>query len=166
MYSFSHSLWRLLAAACGWLVAVFASIVFVAVAGAMAVVPAAQAFVDSPDAPITAGFGVLVTRMLGALALGSTLIDIVWPGWLLAACLAEIAGARSLLVHLGGAAAIALAGLLASTPRPDATSVQLILAAGLVAGFVHWLVAGRSAGLALPAPGPRGGEGDPRPPHA
>jgi hypothetical protein len=102
---------------------------------------------------------------LRALALSPALIEIAWPGWLLAACLAEIAAARSLLVHLVGAAAVAVAAFLATTPAPDAASVQLVLAAGLVAGFTHWLVAGRSAGLTPPAPRRRDG-GDPQPPHA
>ncbi len=166
MSSLNHIFWRLIAATFGWLAAVLASIAVVAIAAATAVLPAAQAFVETPDGPILVEVGVLATRVLRALALSPTLVEIVWPGWLLAALLAEIAGSRSFFLHLLGAAAVAVGGILATSPVPDAASIQLILAAGLVAGFAHWLVAGRSAGLASPAPRPSGEKGDPQDPHA
>lgn len=163
--SVGHILWRLIAVALGWLAAVAASAAVVALTAAASVLPATQAFVESPDGPILAALSALATRLLRALALGPTLIEIVWPGWLVAALLAEIAGSRSFLLHFAGAAVIAVAGLLATMPPPDAASVRLILAAALVAGPTHWLVAGRGAGFALrPTRDAEGG--DPRPPHA
>ena len=156
---------RLLVASLGWLAAVIASFAVLTVAATGSVVPATRAFVEAPDAALQTGFGVLVTGLLRALALGPTLVEIVWPAWFVAALLAEIVGSRSLLVHVLGAAAIAAGGLLADTPPPDAAAVRLVVAAGFVAGFVHWLVAGRGAGFALR--GTRAGSGgDPQPPHA
>lgn len=158
-------LWRLFAAALGWLAAVIASLAVLAIAATGTVVPATRAFVEAPDAALQTGFGVLVTGMLRALALGPTLVEAVWPAWLVAALLAEIVGSRSLLVHVLGAAAIAAGVLLFDTPPPDAAAVRVILAAGLVAGFAHWLVAGRNAGFALRGT-QAGSGGDPQPPHA
>ena len=145
----SRLLWRLFAAALGWLAAVIASLAVLTIAATGTMVPATRAFVEAPDAALETGFGVLVTGTLHAVALGPTLVEVVWPTWFVAALLAEFVGSRSLLVHVLGAAAIAAAGLLADTQPPDAASVRLILAAGFVGGFAHWLVAGRSAGFAM-----------------
>lgn len=145
----SRLLWRLFAAALGWLAAVIASLAVLAIAATGTAVPATRAFVEAPDAALQTGFGVMVTGMLHALALGSTLVEVVWPAWFVAALLAEIVGSRSLLVHVLGAAIIAAGGLFVETPPPDAAAVRLILAAGFVGGFAHWLVAGRSAGFAM-----------------
>ena len=158
-------LWRLFVAALGWLAAVIASLAVLTIAATVSVVPATQAFVEAPDGALQAGFGVLVTGMLHAVALGPTLVEVVWPTWFVAALLAEIVGSRSLLVHVLGAAAIAAGGLLVDTPPPDAAAVRVILAAGFVAGFAHWLVAGRSAGVGRRTDAGNA-EGDTRPPHA
>ena len=56
---------------------------------------------------------------------------------------------RSLTIHVLGGGAIALYLLLVAntqTAEPPQQDIIITLAAGFVAGFVYWLVAGRSAG--------------------
>lgn len=56
---------------------------------------------------------------------------------------------RSLFVHLLGGGAIALYLFLVAnntTDQPPQQDIIITLAAGFVAGFIYWLVAGRSAG--------------------
>lgn len=56
---------------------------------------------------------------------------------------------RSLTIHVLGGGAIALYILLIAnnqTTQPPQQDIIITLAAGFVAGFVYWLIAGRSAG--------------------
>lgn len=163
MFSLSRVLWRLVVVAFGWLAAVIASIVIVATA--VAVIPtldAVHAITDAPADPRILPLGGYLRHVMNGGAVVPALILTIWPAWSIAALLAEVAAARSLLVHVFGAALIAVAGLLATLPLAGGAAIQLVAAAGLTAGFAHWLVAGRSAGFRSPFDG----KGDPRQPHA
>lgn len=153
-------LWRLFVAALGFLAAVAASVAMLVLAAFL--LPMLGVAAGDADAAVAASFLVRVQR--GALLL-PILAEVVWPGWLAAFLLAEIAAIRHLAYHLFVPAVIAAVGVVATTEMPPGGFVRLAVAAGLVGGFAHWLVAGRDAGLAL-----RGtrdpSKGDPQPPHA
>ncbi|ADZ68881.1 hypothetical protein [Polymorphum gilvum] len=93
------------------------------------------------------GFGAMVgTGLVSAAVLGSA----TFVPALAAILLAELAGWRSIVYHVGAAGLIAFAlWLLRAEPAggglPPGTPVAL--AAGFLAGAVYWLVAGRRAGL-------------------
>lgn len=71
---------------------------------------------------------------------------------LVAIVIAEVFGWRSLLFYLLAGGAIGL-GYALAFPEPAGTGAARIhLAAGLVGGGVYWLLAGRSAGLAIAKP--------------
>lgn len=146
--------WRLVAASLGFIAAVLGAIATVLAATLVPVfeapnLAAAQVAFD--------GRGVFGLGLLGDLA-----GRIVFPGWLVFAVLAEFLGLRSLLVHLVAFAAIALVAAVGFAPEAPAVVLRLAVAAAFVAGFLHWLVAGRSAGL---APSPASGKGDAHEPH-
>lgn len=86
---------------------------------------------------------------------------IVWPAWALAVVLGEITATRSLLAHLLVATLISVVGVMGGTTLLGIGGIEIAAAIGLSAGFVHWLVAGRGAGLAAP----RRLAGAPRPLH-
>ncbi|MCE1235454.1 MAG: hypothetical protein LWW93_03760 [Hyphomicrobiales bacterium] len=86
---------------------------------------------------------------------------IVWPAWVVAVVLGEITATRSLLVHLLVATAISVVGVMGGAAFLGVERLESTAAIGLTAGFVHWLVAGRGAGLTAP---PRLA-GAPRPLH-
>lgn len=70
---------------------------------------------------------------------------------LIAIVLAELFGWRSLILHLVIGAGIGLSAFLlgigGGEPPAARSDLQLGAAAGAVAGFVYWLIAGRKAGL-------------------
>lgn len=152
-------LWRLLVAALGFLAAVIASLVVVAVSAVVAPFLHA-AVVDAP--PISLG---ALLRAWYGLELSTVLVQAIWPGWLIVALLGEIVALRSLLALLAAFAAVAIVSVFGVLPAVPPLELRYALAAALVAGFVHWLVAGRSAGFAL-RPTQDDGKGDPRSPHA
>jgi len=152
-------LWRLLVAALGFLAAVITSVVVVAVAAVVA--PLVHAFVaDLP--PIS--FGALLKAWHG-LEVWAVLVQAIWPGWLVVAVLGEIVALRSLLGLLAAFAVVAVVATFGLLPAVSPTTLRYAVAAAVVAGFVHWLVAGRGAGFALRPP-QDDRKGDPRPPHA
>ena len=72
---------------------------------------------------------------------------------LAAILLAEAFGWRFLLFYLLAGGAVGLGYAIAfQVPAGTDPSPQLYLAAGLVGGSVYWLLAGRSAGLAIAKP--------------
>ncbi len=161
MVSLQRILWRTIMVSIGFVAAVAVS---VAVVIASLGVPAAGgSFVTAPDA---VGLAALVTRAMGGVAIAPVFATVVWPGWLLAAVLAEATGARSLAIHLIGAAVIAVVAVIGSLPLLGLTQIQITAAAGLAAGFAHWLIAGRSAGVVVRSTSATTVEGGPRPPHA
>jgi hypothetical protein len=77
--------------------------------------------------------------------------------WVVAVAATEILRWRGILVHLGAGAIVALAAAVPSGAVMFPAVVQLLVALGLVGGFVHWLIAGRNAGrwsegILTPAP--------------
>lgn len=89
---------------------------------------------------------VITSMFVGAIAGVPALIMII---------LAEAFGWRSLILHLVIGAGIGfVAFLLSVRGDPPATreELQLGAAAGAVAGFVYWLIAGRRAGMRKPPP--------------
>lgn len=159
--SLQRVLWRLIAASVGYLAAIAASIV-VLIMG-LGIVGTGEHLVDAPDA---VGFAALVTQVMRGVAIAPVMATVVWPGWLIGGLLTEVTGSRRLAVHLIGAALISVGGVVGTMPLVGIAHVQSTAAAGLVAGFVHWLIAGRSAGLNDPRGAQVSGAGDAQPPHA
>ena len=152
-------LWRLFVAALGFIAAVGASVAMLVLAAFL--LPMLGVAAGDADAAVAS----LLVRMQRGAHLLPILAQVVWPGWLAAFLFAEVAAIRRLAFHLFAPAVIATVGVVAVTETTPAHLVRLTVAAGLVGGFAHWLVAGRNAGFALretqsPA------RGDPRPPHA
>lgn len=158
MTPLSRILWRLLVAAFGVLAAVLASVI-VTVVG-FGTLGAGERLVGGDAAALPALFGAV---MRSGVVL-PVLAAIVWPAWGLAALAAEGAAARGFLTHVVGAAGIAVVALVGTVPMVGLGQVQAVAMLGLVAGFVHWAIAGRNAGFGAPIR--RDGlEGDPRPAH-
>lgn len=148
MIDLPHLLWRLIVVSVGFLAAVAVSIA-VAVAG-LGWLP-----IEPTSGEIAAGNLLVVFFGVPRLAvLAPALAHFVWPGWLVAALLAELAGSRSLLLHLFGAALLAIAGTVVLDPTGNLLLPRLAAAAGFAGGFAHWLIAGRSAGLRRLGPPP------------
>jgi len=157
--SLQRILWRLIMVSIGFVAAVVASVA-VAIAG-LGVVASAEHVAAAPDA---VGVVALVTRAMRGAGIAPILATVVWPGWLIAGVLGEVARVRGLVVHLVVAAAIVVVGIVGTAPLVGVATLQIAVATGFVAGFVYWLFAGRSAGLVGRAVAPV--EGGPRPPHA
>lgn len=151
-------MWRMVAVTLAFLAAVAASIAMV-IAG-IGIVGAVEHVAAMPDAVGLVG---VVGRTLRGAVIAPVLATVVWPGWLIAALLGEVTATRSLVVHLIVAAGIAVAAVVGTLPPAGSIHVQATAAAGLVAGFVYWLVAGRSAGVTRRPAAPIAG--DPRSPH-
>jgi hypothetical protein len=155
MISLSRLLVRALVAGLGFSAALVASVVV----GAMALgtVAAGERMIAGDESGVVA---LVAAVMRGGVVL-PLFAAIVWPAWAGAVVLGEATGTRSLLVHLGVATAIAVVGVMGGAPVVGLTQLQATAAIGLTAGFVHWLIAGRGAGVVAP----RSARGDARPPH-
>lgn len=155
MPSLSRLLWRFVVAGLGFSLAV---VVSVAVGiPALGTVEAGRRVVEGDEAGV---FAFAVAVMRGGVVL-PPFAAIVWPAWAGAVVLGEVTATRSLAVHLLVAAAIAVIGLMGGTPVVGLVEAKAAVAIGLSAGFAHWLVAGRGAGLL----DRRRGAGAPRPMH-
>lgn len=161
MVSLQRVLWRAIMVSIGFVAAVAASVAVVV--ASLGFVATAERFVTAPDA---VGLGTLVARAMGGAAIAPVFATVVWPGWLLAAVLAEATGARHPAIHLMVPAAIAVVAVVGVVPVAGVMQIQTTAAAGLVAGFVYWLFAGRAAGVRAQTTSATAVEGDPRPPHA
>lgn len=159
--SLQRVFWRLIVASIGYLAAIAASIV-VMIAG-LGIVGTGEHLATAPDA---VGFAALVAQVMRGAALAPVMATVVWPGWLVGILVGETVGSRGLASYLIGAAAISVGGVVGTMPLVGLAHVQSTAAAGLVAGFVHWLIAGRSAGFADPRSVRVSGAGDVQPPHA
>ncbi len=158
--SLSRLLWRSIVACLGWLVAVIASLAVVITA--TLVVPVLHAGVtDAP--PISPSILLGIWR---GIELAPTLVEAIWPGWLLLAVVVEVIGLRSLIVHFAAFAGLAVVAVLGLLPEAGPTTMRLAVAAAFVAGFLHWLVAGRTAGLSDPTAALAARKGGPQEPHA
>jgi hypothetical protein len=94
--------------------------------------------------------GLILTPLIAISALGPALLLIA---------VAEVARLRGILVNLGLGAAVAIVvfSLQAGAARLMELSegaMAVIMSAGIIAGAVYWLIAGRSAGAWLESPPP------------
>lgn len=156
MLSLSQLLWRGIVAGLGFAATIVVTVV-VGTLGLAAIAAAhREGVVEDPQTMVP---------VLGMMVRGGLLLPvfaaIVWPAWLGAIVLSEVTGARSLLLHLVIATAIAVVGVMGGAAVLGPAQVRLVAAIGLSAGFAHWLVAGRSAGIRRPSRV----AGAPRPPH-
>ncbi len=99
-------------------------------------------------------YGGVTASLLGSLA---------FLPWTLLVLVTEIFSIRSFVVHVGAGGVLGLMGTvrldrmqerLAENDAAFAADATLVVAAGFVAGFVYWLVAGRMAGLKPLGPPP------------
>lgn len=155
MLSLSRLLVRMLVAGLGFSAAVVASLVVGVLA--LGTVTAGERVIEGDGSGV---FALVAAVVRGGIVL-PLFASIVWPAWAGAVVLGEVTGTRSLLVHLIVAAGIAVVGVMGGAPVLGLTQIQATAAIGLTSGFVHWLVAGRGAGLVARN---RAG-GDARPPH-
>lgn len=159
MISLSRLLWRLLVAGLGFSAAAMASLV-IGVLGLGTVASAERVNDGDLDGIVT-----LVLGLLHGSALLPLFAVMVWPAWVAAIVLGEVTATRSLFVHLVVATGIAVVGVMGGAPVVGLLQIKVTVAIGLVAGFTHWLVAGRGAGLASPRPVARTVEGATRSTH-
>ncbi len=156
----SHVLWRLLVASLGFIAAVAASLVVVVAISEL--IPALGSVADG-------AFGRSLARYVDRADLAGALLDLftrfVYPTWLVLILAIEAAARRSLLVQLATFAGVALLAVTAARSQVPGEIFRATAAAGFVAGFAHWLIAGRNAGFALRRT-QNPPTGDPRPPHA
>jgi hypothetical protein len=146
MIDLPHLLWRLIVVSIGFLAAVAVSIA-VAIAG-LGWLP-----IEPTGGEVAVGDLIVVFFGVPRLAIVvPAFVHFVWPSWFVAALLSELTGTRSLLLHLFGAALLALAGTVAFGPAGSLMLPRLAAAAGFSAGFAHWLIAGRGAGPRRPRP--------------
>lgn len=66
--------------------------------------------------------------------------------WVIAVAVTEILRWRGVLTHVLGGAVVAIAAAIVSGAFLILPAMQIVVALGLVGGFVHWLIAGRNAG--------------------
>lgn len=153
-------LWRLFVASLGFLAAVTAAFaVTVAVSG---IFPLIGSIATATFGPALAG---VFDRadLAGAVSMLST--RYVFPAWLVLVLVFEVVAMRSLLLHLVAFATIAVLAVVAAWPQAPGEVFRVVAAGGFAGGFLHWLVAGRGAGVTMRAE-QSSTEGDPRPPHA
>lgn len=155
MSPLSRLLVRTIVAGLGFSAALVASVVIGA--SALGSVAAGHRIVEGDEVGVVA---FVAAAMRGGVLL-PLFASIVWPAWAGAVVLGEVTATRSLLVHLVVATGIAVVGVMGGAPVIGLAQMKATAAIGLSAGFVHWLVAGRGAGLRAP----RRLAGDARPPH-
>ncbi|RUW53150.1 hypothetical protein EOA32_10410 [Mesorhizobium sp. M1A.F.Ca.ET.072.01.1.1] len=143
---------RILMVLAGYLVAVLV--------GLVALVPIYAALSSLPNAPSYfelmqfTPVAVLVVPPLGMFVYFLTIVATGMPT-LIFALIAEVFSLRSFWLHMLSGGVVATAGfMLLSRDAPHDperwADLGIIVAAGLVAGFVYWLIAGRDAGFRRP----------------
>jgi hypothetical protein len=135
----------------------------------VAVVVAISGLIPAIGSAAIGAFGPAVAYYVDRADLAGALWDLftrfVYPAWLVLILVLEAAALRSLLVQLAAFAGVGLVAVATAWPVAPGEVLRATAAAGFVAGFAHWLVAGRNAGFALRrTQSPP--TGDPRPPHA
>ena len=88
---------------------------------------------------------ILLSHLIRSVALAAAFAGISFVPWVIGTIIAELLQFRSIYYHLGLGA---LCGAAATIFHPigDNRSFQVAVAAGLDAGGVYWLIAGRRAG--------------------
>lgn len=154
MATAKHVLKRLLMMLAGYLVAVLIGLVAVAVIYAT--------LSSLPNAPEYFGFAVvtpLAALVVPPLGMFIYFVTIVITGLqtVIFALIAEFFSLRNFLLHMFFGAAAAAGGFFLIWPNSPEdmdsarwADIGIIAAAGLVAGLVYWLIAGRDAGFRRP----------------
>ena len=152
MATAKHVLKRILMMLAGYLVAVLVGLVaVVAIYAALSSLPNAPAYFDVMGvSPIA----VLVVPPLGMFVYFLTIV-VTGLQTLIFALIAEFFALRNFLVHMLFGAAAAAGGFFLIWPGAEENAerwadIGIIAAAGLVAGLVYWLIAGRDAGFRRP----------------
>lgn len=154
MATAKHIVKRILMMLAGYLVAVLVGLVAVAaIYAALSSLPNAPAYFDVMGVtPIAA----LVVPPLGMFIYFLTIV-VTGAQTLVFALIAEFFSLRNALLHMFFAAAAAAGGFFLIWPSTaeemDAgrwADIGIIAGAGLVAGLVYWLIAGRDAGFRRP----------------
>jgi hypothetical protein len=117
------------------------------IAAGASIVVALYDFGGDPDFVMegfAAGAAIVIAAFAGAYAALPMLVAIAF---------AEILGWRSFFfwAPLGGAVGLAI-GVLHQVGLPDQATTMLCAAAGVVAGAVYWVIAGRRSGVAVRSP--------------
>jgi len=145
---------RVLMMLAGYLVAVLVGLVAVAaIYAALSSLPNAPAYFDIMGvSPIA----VLVVPPLGMFVYFLTIV-VTGLQTLIFALIAEFFSLRNALMHMVFGAAAAAGGFFLIWPVPSEdmdperwADIGIIAAAGLVAGLIYWLIAGREAGFRRP----------------
>ncbi|ESZ06440.1 hypothetical protein NKH47_04910 [Mesorhizobium sp. M1060] len=147
-----HVLKRILMMLAGYFVSVLIGLfAVVAIYCALAVLP------NAPDYFGAMQFSPIVVLLWPPLGMVVYFLTIVLTGLqtLIFALLAEFFALRNFLVHMLFGAAAAAAGFFLVWPAAEEDAghwadIGIIAAAGLVAGLVYWLIAGRDAGFRRP----------------
>ncbi len=142
MIPLDRLLWRLFVASCGFSVAVVAALAATVVAALSLTRFGLQAGDAADGGSTIALFG----WPLAGISHIADFAGTVFAGWLAFAVLAEVFALRGLLVHLVAFAGVAAAVNLLEPAATDG-AVRFAAAIGFVAGFAHWLIAGRTAGF-------------------
>jgi hypothetical protein len=147
-----HVLKRILMMLAGYLVAVLV--------GLVAVVAIYATLSALPNAPEYFGFAIvtpLAALVVPPLGMFVYFLTIILTGLqtLIFALIAEFFALRNFLVHMLFGAAAAAAGFFLIWPGAEEDTqrwadIGIIAGAGLVAGLVYWLIAGRDAGFPRP----------------
>ncbi|MFD2058013.1 hypothetical protein ACFSQT_34515 [Mesorhizobium calcicola] len=154
MATAKHLLKRILMMLAGYFVAVLVGLIAVAaIYAALSSLPNAPAYFDVMGvSPIA----VLVVPPLGMFVYFLTLV-VTALQTLIFALIAEFFSLRNVLLHMVFGAAAAAGGFFLIWPStvedmdPERwADIGIIAAAGLVAGLVYWLIAGREAGFRRP----------------
>lgn len=152
MATAKHVLKRILMMLAGYLVSVLVGLIaVVAIYAALSSLPNAPAYFDVMGvSPIA----VLVVPPLGMFVYFLTII-LTGLQTLIFALVAEFFALRNFLVHMLFGAAAAAAGFFLIWPGAEEdverwADISIIAGAGLVAGLVYWLIAGRDAGFRRP----------------
>lgn len=157
--------WRLVVLA----FALFAEAIIVVVVGLYAAMRFPEDFdVFDRLPPADAAHGIVYLLAIAFIVLWAAL-HAMTP-WLIAVALTEVFRWRGVLTHVVVGGFVAIAAAVTSGAVLLLPALQIILALGLVGGFVHWLLVGRDAGRwsepvePLPPPGMPGPNTWPRQP--
>ncbi|KRB27265.1 hypothetical protein ASD99_27260 [Mesorhizobium sp. Root695] len=154
MATAKHILMRILMILAGYFVSVLAGLIAVAaIYGALSSLPNAPDYFDVMGvSPIA----VLVVPPLGMFVYFLTIV-VTALQTLIFALIAEFFSLRNFLLHMVFGAAAAVSGFALIWPSapedmdPERwADIGIIAAAGLVAGLIYWLIAGRDAGFQRP----------------
>ena len=147
-----HVLKRILMMLAGYFVSVLIGLfAVVAIYCALAALP------NAPDYFGAMGFSPVVVLLWPPLGMFVYFLTIILTGLqtLIFALIAEFFALRNFLLHMLFGAAAAAAGFFLIWPGAEEDTqrwadIGIIAAAGLVAGLVYWLIAGRDAGFRRP----------------